>query len=1487
MNTSSFSPRQRSSRIRSAVRLLLLVATTLLTASNLSAHYCGPPVIRCKPGDIVTYYIVADVSENEVSLYDVLGQTDPEVAPVVFFTPASKVFGLFVFEARQVGTNQATLFWSFPPNSAADICVVEIRVSTNEPPDTAGAHPFSVSFGDPVNMFTGEFTVQEPPDLMLGGPMRLFFARYYASRLKQDALVRSSLGNNWSHNFDWRAFILTNRAVIVAPDGFNVHFNRSGTNWVLSQPTNLTFQLRDNASGVLFGDARDNLLYQFSTNGLLTSISDGKGNIHTLTYTNDVQLRQVSDGLGRTLTFNYAGAQLLRSVTDGTRTIGFAHQQLFGAQFNLIRVTNALGRVTTYTYDSVNWDASLLTGTLYPEGNAGPSQTYDSAGRVLTQSRLNTNVTRFRYETNTFTTFATNALGSVIRYVHSPNGHLLSMTDPAGEVLTVGTNIMGLRGSVTGRDGASLGIAYDPVSLKPSAFTNAGGAVTAFTYTNRNVNGITLYELASVTLPDGTTERFTYDAVGNLIRHEDRAGNATRWTHNARGQWLTLTNPAGGLVSFTYNADGTLATRTDVETGTTSLFYDALRRPTNAVASDGRSVRVSFDAQDRVTSLTDERTNTTFFTYDSNDRLAAITNAAGHVVRFTYDAADRVVALIDPFGRSSLVSYDGLDQVTAFTNRNAHRTAFGWDARQRLTSVIDPGNQPWTYGYNDEELPLSSTDPLGNTLRRALNAAGFVTAYTNASNQAFLMNRDVMHRLISTMDPLGRVNQYAYDARGILTNTSFSAVGTARYESDPLGQLTRIIDHNGNPWRFEISNLGRLARQIDPLNRTNTIQLDGRGRPARLLYADGSSVTNSYDPAGNLSQMSVSGGLNFTFAYDALNRLTNASGLIFAYDAADRLTNTVSSGINFGAAYDSGGRLTNVSYNNGAFSVTYAYDSRDRLTQVSDSLSGAQMTFLYDNAGRLTNVVRANGVNGAYDYDAAGRVTRIREGSFLDLQYTLNAAAEVVALNATAPLSSAPAAGQTNQFTYDAAHQISSVGYTYDARGRLTASPGHTFVWDAASHLVRINNITNTYNGAGNILTRAAPDGTTRYHYNHAIGLAPIVAEQNAATAQFLRYYVWSPQGDLLYMINAADNSVRYFHFDRVGSTIALTSAAGSITDAYAYAPFGTLVARTGTNPQPFTFVGRHGVRTESAAGLYHMRARHYSPALGKFLSRDPVWPRPRDPLSLNPYQYAANNPLLHIDPTGLLEGAARQIQIRSTLLEVNRRFYEETGLHLPSIPGLTSPDQAVYLAAIMPLVFAMHHLQMLHTEDLHHELYRLRHQWELLARYNELTLTMRTHPFAFLRMLQVARSYDPAGISLAYPHLLGLPNATFCAMWEMNAFATLVRSLQPEIQAVAGYATALQHPHVNFMANYYLPVAFQQLLFGQMILSPRDFPRGVAFVNGQLATPKLSDLVYGAFERQKAYAELEFYDIWPEDIIDDLLTRLGVGGTSFGLDAH
>ncbi|WNS43277.1 RHS repeat-associated core domain-containing protein [Paenibacillus sp. MMS20-IR301] len=62
----------------------------------------------------------------------------------------------------------------------------------------------------------------------------------------------------------------------------------------------------------------------------------------------------------------------------------------------------------------------------------------------------------------------------------------------------------------------------------------------------------------------------------------------------------------------------------------------------------------------------------------------------------------------------------------------------------------------------------------------------------------------------------------------------------------------------------------------------------------------------------------------------------------------------------------------------------------------------------------------------------------------------------------------------------------------------------------------------------------------------------------------------------------------------------------------------------------------RHGGECcDSGSGLYYLLKRYYDLYIGRFLSEDSYWGEDNNPLSLNLYAYANNDPGQYIDQAG------------------------------------------------------------------------------------------------------------------------------------------------------------------------------------------------------------------------------------------------------------
>jgi len=95
-----------------------------------------------------------------------------------------------------------------------------------------------------------------------------------------------------------------------------------------------------------------------------------------------------------------------------------------------------------------------------------------------------------------------------------------------------------------------------------------------------------------------------------------------------------------------------------------------------------------------------------------------------------------------------------------------------------------------------------------------------------------------------------------------------------------------------------------------------------------------------------------------------------------------------------------------------------------------------------------------------------------------------------------------------------------------------------------------------------------------------------------------------------------------------------LTDGSGLGTWNYDYDAFGNERNPDPNDTNPFRYCGQYW---DAETETIYLRARNYSPKLGRFTQQDGWgYANPADPLSLNLYTYCANNPVRFSDPSGL-----------------------------------------------------------------------------------------------------------------------------------------------------------------------------------------------------------------------------------------------------------
>ena len=116
-----------------------------------------------------------------------------------------------------------------------------------------------------------------------------------------------------------------------------------------------------------------------------------------------------------------------------------------------------------------------------------------------------------------------------------------------------------------------------------------------------------------------------------------------------------------------------------------------------------------------------------------------------------------------------------------------------------------------------------------------------------------------------------------------------------------------------------------------------------------------------------------------------------------------------------------------------------------------------------------------------------------------------------------------------------------------------------------------------------------------------------------------------------LVSLGAAATDISYYHTDHLGTPQAMTDENQNIVWQAEYDPFGQASIITETVTNNIRFPGQY---FDAETGLHYNYFRTYDPATGRYITSDPIGLGG----GINTFGYVGGNPVVRIDPYGLVE---------------------------------------------------------------------------------------------------------------------------------------------------------------------------------------------------------------------------------------------------------
>ena len=518
---------------------------------------------------------------------------------------------------------------------------------------------------------------------------------------------------------------------------------------------------------------------------------------------------------------------------------------------NAATSTDSRGQTTTNTYDSKN---RLLTAVTDPNGHT-TNYNYDPNNDRLTSVSATvgdqTVTNSYTYTNDKLTSISHN--GFNYNFAYDVFGNVTS-TSVGNQVLSSNTYLPhnGLLSSSTYGNGATISNVYDK----------------NYNIIEKKYNGESAF-------------KYTYDAYGNTVRHED------------------LLNQ----VNYSYN-------------------YDMIGRLVGMNSSLGQTLRISYDSKNRtdyvVSKVGDISTKTQYVYGD-----AAQQQKAGLIYGVKIDDKDTVTYTYDNLAR---ISARTLNLPTPFTTSCSYLAGDKAGSTTTMVGSVNNNGNSLIYTY----------DNLGNIATVSEKTS------TGSVTQKAKYTYDELSQLVREDNKyINKTITYQYDAGGNLqskkeyeytTGTLGTVKKTISYAYEDSNWKDKLTRYNGQAVTYdEIGN---------PLTYRDGMSLTWQnGRQMAALTKGSTSMSFKYDDSGIRTQKTVNGTTTqfYLNGSDILTQITGSERLDFFYDDAGDLLGFKYGGNNYYYIRNLQSDVIGILDSAGTQVVSYVYDSWGKLASISGS----------------------------------------------------------------------------------------------------------------------------------------------------------------------------------------------------------------------------------------------------------------------------------------------------------------------------------------------------------------------------------------------------------------------------------------------------------------------------------------------------------------------------------------------------------------------